>query len=48
MDPRTVSRREMRGAFSQYMVTLVLNEKPLLTPTLLDYEDALSWQVRNE
>ena len=41
MDPRTVSRREMREAFSQYMVT-VLNEKPL-DPTLLDYEDALSW-----
>ena len=39
--PRTVSRREMREAFSQYMVT-VLNEKPL-DPTLLDYEDALSW-----
>ena len=37
----TVSRREMREAFSQYMVT-VLNEKPL-DPTLLDYEDALSW-----
>ena len=41
MDPRTVSRREMREAFSQYMVT-VLNEKPL-DPTLLDYEDTLSW-----
>lgn len=41
MDPRTVSRREMREAFNQYMIT-VLREKPL-DPTLLDYEDALSW-----
>ena len=41
MDPRTVSRREMREAFSLYMVT-VLNEKPL-DPTLLDYDDTLSW-----
>ena len=41
MDPRTVSRREMREAFNQYMIT-VLRENPL-DPTLLDYEDALSW-----
>lgn len=41
MDPRTVSRREMREAFSQYMAT-VLNEKPI-DPTLLDYEDTLVW-----
>ena len=41
MDPRTVSRREMREAFNQYMIT-VLREEPL-DPTLLDYEDALSW-----
>ena len=41
MDPRTVSRREMREAFNQYMIT-VLREEPL-DPTLLDYEDNLSW-----
>ena len=41
MDPRTVSRREMREAFNQYMVN-VLHAEPL-DPTLLDYEDALSW-----
>ena len=41
MDPRTVSRREMREAFNQYMIT-VLREEPL-DPTLLDYEDARSW-----
>ncbi len=41
MDPRTVSRREMREAFNQYMTT-VLREEPL-DPTLLDYEDNLSW-----
>ena len=41
MDPRPVSRREMREAFNQYMTT-VLREEPL-DPTLLDYEDNLSW-----
>lgn len=41
MDPRTVSRREMREAFNKYMTT-VFREEPL-DPTLLDYEDKFSW-----
>jgi hypothetical protein len=41
MDPRTVSRREMRDAFNKYMIN-VFREEPL-DPTLLDYEDNLTW-----
>ena len=41
MDPRTVSRKEMREAFNKYMVN-VFRAEPL-DPTLLDYEDALTW-----
>ena len=41
MDSRTVSRREMREAFNKYMVN-VFREEPL-DPTLVDYEDQLSW-----
>ena len=41
MDPRTVSRREMREAFNSYMIN-VMRAEPL-DPTLLDYEDALTW-----
>lgn len=41
MDPRTVSRVAMRDAFNKYMVN-VFREEPL-DPTLLDYEDPLTW-----
>ena len=41
MDPRTVSRVAMRDAFNKYM-TNVFREEPL-DPTLVDYEDPLTW-----
>ncbi len=41
MDPRTVSRKTMREAVNNYMIN-VFREKPL-DPTLVDYEDALTW-----
>lgn len=41
MDPRTVSRREMREAFNSYMFN-VMRAEPV-DPTLLDFEDELSW-----
>ncbi len=41
MDPRTVSRKAMRDAFNKYMVN-VYRETPL-DPTLVDYEDPLTW-----
>ncbi|NLW65948.1 MAG: 2-hydroxyacyl-CoA dehydratase [Clostridiales bacterium] len=41
MDPRTVSRKAMRDAFNKYMIN-VFREEPL-DPTLVDYEDALTW-----
>lgn len=41
MDPRTISRREMRDQVNKYMQT-VLQEEPL-DPTLLDFEDDLAW-----
>ncbi|MBE7043681.1 MAG: 2-hydroxyacyl-CoA dehydratase [Ruminococcaceae bacterium] len=41
MDPRTISRREMREQVNQYMQT-VLQEKPL-DSTLVDFEDDLAW-----
>ena len=41
MDPRTISRREMREQVNQYMRT-VLQEEPL-DPSLVDFEDDLAW-----
>ncbi len=41
MDPRTISRRDMRDQVNQYMQT-VLQEEPV-DPTLLDFEDDLAW-----
>ena len=41
MDPRTISRREMREQVNQYMQT-VLQEEPL-DPSLVDFEDDLAW-----
>lgn len=41
MDPRTVSRKTMREAVNKYM-TNVFREEPL-DPTLVDYEDNLTW-----
>lgn len=41
MDARTVSKREMREAFNKYMVN-VFREEPL-DPTLVDYEDDMTW-----
>ena len=41
MDPRTISRREMREQVNQYMRT-VLQEEPLDT-SLVDFEDDLAW-----
>jgi hypothetical protein len=41
MDPRTISRREMRDQVNKYMQT-VLQEEPL-DPTLVDFEDDLAW-----
>ena len=41
MDPRTVSRRDMRGKVNKYMQT-VLREEPV-DPTLVDFEDEKAW-----
>ena len=41
MDPRTISRREMREQVNKYMQT-VLQEEPL-DPSLVDFEDDLAW-----
>lgn len=41
MDPRTISRRDMREQVNKYMQT-VLQEEPV-DPTLLDFEDDLAW-----
>ncbi|NLH00524.1 MAG: 2-hydroxyacyl-CoA dehydratase [Clostridiales bacterium] len=41
MDTRTVSRKAMRDSFNNYMFN-VFRAKPL-DPTLVDYEDALTW-----
>ena len=41
MDPRTISRRDMREQVNQYMRT-VLQEEPL-DPSLVDFEDDLAW-----
>ena len=41
MDPRTISRRDMREQVNQYMRT-VLQEEPL-DPSLEDFEDDLAW-----
>ena len=41
MDPRTISRRDMREQVNKYMQT-VLQEEPL-DASLLDFEDDLAW-----
>ncbi len=41
MDPRTVSRKEMRNRVNRYMQT-VFRAEPL-DPTLVDYDDNLTW-----
>ena len=41
MDPRTISRRDMREQVNKYMQT-VLQEEPL-DPSLVDFEDDLAW-----
>lgn len=41
MDPRTISRRDMRENINKYMTT-VLQEEPV-DPTLVDFDDTLSW-----
>jgi benzoyl-CoA reductase/2-hydroxyglutaryl-CoA dehydratase subunit BcrC/BadD/HgdB len=41
MDPRTISRRDMRDQINNYMTT-VLQETPV-DPTLLDFDDSLAW-----
>lgn len=41
MDPRTVSRRDMREQINRYMTT-VLHEEPV-DPTLVDFDDSLAW-----
>ncbi len=41
MDPRTVSRKEMRNKVNKYMET-VFREKPV-DPTLVDFDDELTW-----
>lgn len=40
-DRRTVTRKEMRNSVNRYMKT-VFREEPL-DPTLVDYEDDLTW-----
>ena len=40
-DSRTVSRAEIRSKINDYMFT-VMHEEPL-DPTLLDFDDSLSW-----
>ena len=41
MDPRTISRRDMREHINKYMTT-VLQEEPV-DPTLVDFDDSLAW-----
>jgi len=41
MDPRTVSRKDMRGKVNEFMRT-VMREEPI-DPSLIDFEDAASW-----
>ena len=41
LDPRTISRRDMREQANKYMET-VMGEKPV-DPTLVDFDDSLSW-----
>ena len=41
MDPRTVSRKDMRGKVNEYMRT-VLREAPI-DPSLVEFEDEASW-----
>ncbi|MCQ2481645.1 MAG: 2-hydroxyacyl-CoA dehydratase family protein [Clostridia bacterium] len=41
MDPRTISRRDMREQVNKYMTT-VLQEEPV-DPTLVDFDDTLAW-----
>lgn len=41
MDPRTVSRKEMRAKVNEYMRT-VMREEPL-DPSLVDIDDAAGW-----
>ena len=41
MDPRTVSRKDMRSKVNEYMRT-VMREEPL-DPSLVDFEDDASW-----
>lgn len=41
MDPRTVSRKTMRGKVNEYMRT-VMREEPV-DPSLVDFEDDTSW-----
>lgn len=41
MDPRTISRRDMREQINKYMTT-VLQEEPV-DPTLVDFDDTLAW-----
>ena len=41
MDPRTVSRRDMRENINKYMTT-VMHEEPV-DPTLVDFDDTLAW-----
>lgn len=41
MDPRTISRRDMREQINKYMTT-VLGEEPV-DPTLVDFDDTMAW-----
>lgn len=41
MDPRTISRRDMREQINKYMTT-VLQEEPV-DPTLVDFDDTMAW-----
>ena len=41
MDPRTVSRRDMRSKVNNYMVN-VFQEEPL-DPSLVEFEDDMTW-----
>ena len=41
MDPRTVSRRDMRTKVNNYMMN-VFQEEPL-DPSLVDFEDDVTW-----
>lgn len=41
MDPRTISRRDMRENVNKYMTT-VLGEEPV-DPTLVDFDDTMAW-----